>query len=170
MSDAYTVAEKILPRYHDPAAVRHRLWRHIKDVVTEKCMAVGGISVIIAIVLIFFYLLYIVLPLFKPATMERVAEYPPPGDETSETLYVAIEEHNEIGLAITSDARAVFFRTNDGTLMPHQGRGHREVHGRWRHQRHHRDCPDFLLFALYRPAVIQACHDGAGRRVSSARR
>ncbi|MEE8055466.1 MAG: ABC transporter permease subunit [Gammaproteobacteria bacterium] len=117
MSDAYTVAEKILPRYHDPAAVRHRLWRHIKDVVTEKCIAVGGISVIIAIVLIFFYLLYIVLPLFKPATMERVAEYPPPGGDTSETLYVAIEEHNEIGLAITSDARAVFFRTNDGTAL-----------------------------------------------------
>ncbi|MCI0401246.1 MAG: ABC transporter permease subunit [Gammaproteobacteria bacterium] len=117
MARAITPRETVLPRYHDPAAVRHRQWRRLKDLVTEKCVALGGISVIIAIVLIFFYLIYVVVPLFKPATMERVADYPAPGNAASDTLHIAIEEQNEIGLSITSDARAVFFRTKDGSVI-----------------------------------------------------
>jgi ABC-type uncharacterized transport system permease subunit len=43
-----------------------RKWRMLKDKIAQYSMPLGGISIIIAITLIFFYLLYVVLPLFLP--------------------------------------------------------------------------------------------------------
>ena len=45
----------------------HQRWRLIKDNVAGKGVIIGGLSVIVAIVLIFFYLLYVVFPLFGSA-------------------------------------------------------------------------------------------------------
>ena len=83
-------------------------------------MALGGVSVIIAIVLIAFYLLYVVLPMFKPARIEQVASYPLPGGASAETLHYAMEEQHEIGLRVTADGSVVFFRTMDGSLARRQ--------------------------------------------------
>ena len=79
-------------------------------------MAVGGISVIIAIVLIAFYLLYVVIPMFKPASIEQIQDYPVPGSSNSSSLYYAMEEQREIGLRVSSDASAVFFDTASGDI------------------------------------------------------
>ena len=54
----------VLSALNDPAIARHRQWRMFKDKVAKHSITVGGISIIIAISLIFFYLLYVVLPLF----------------------------------------------------------------------------------------------------------
>jgi phosphate transport system permease protein len=108
---------KVLPRFDDPAALRRRRWRGLIDRVTRYVMAVGGISVIGAIVLIFFYLLYVVIPLFRPATVEMRAEYPVPGGAEAETLLLATEEYAEIGLRLTADGRALFFRNKDGSVL-----------------------------------------------------
>ena len=77
-------------------------------------MAIGGISVIIAIVLIAFYLLYVVLPMFKPASIEKIQTYERPGSNTVESLYYALEEQHEVGLRVSSDASVVFFDTESG--------------------------------------------------------
>ena len=116
MSDEAAVT-KILPRFDDPAAVRRRRLRGLIDRVTRYFMAVGGVSVIAAIVLIFFYLLYVVIPLFRPATVEIRAEYPVPGGTDAETLLLATEEYAEIGWRLTADGRALFFRTKDGSVL-----------------------------------------------------
>ena len=83
-------------------------------------MALGGISVIIAIVLIAFYLFYVVLPMFKPSHIEQVASYPVPGGTSIGTSYYAMEEQREIGLRVTADANVVFFKSADGSLIHQQ--------------------------------------------------
>ena len=83
-------------------------------------MALGGISVIIAIVLIAFYLFYVVLPMFKPPHIEQMASYPVPAGVKTGTLYYAMEEQREIGLRVTSGGSAVFFNTADGSLLRQQ--------------------------------------------------
>ncbi len=47
-----------------------------KDRVARHGVMIGGFGVIVAILLIFFYLLYVVFPLLKPASAEHVAELP----------------------------------------------------------------------------------------------
>ena len=92
-------------------------WRLFKDRGVRFGMGVGGISVIVAIALIFFYLLYVVLPLFLPADIEQVASYDVPGGSRDHTLYLAMEEQNEIGMRMTDSGRVVFFNTADGKVI-----------------------------------------------------
>ena len=55
------------------------LWRSRKDRVVRWLIAVGGVSVILAVVLIFFYLLWVVFPLFLPAGARVEAPLSVPG-------------------------------------------------------------------------------------------
>jgi len=84
----------------------------LKDKLARHGVAFGGISVIIAILLIFFYLLYEVFPLFVPASSDRVAEYAVPGG--GNTLAMEIEEQSGMAVRYTSEGRAVFFLTASG--------------------------------------------------------
>ncbi len=104
----------ILPSIDSPASIRRTRRRRLKDLATRYMIGFGGISVIIAIVLIFFYLLYVVFPLFMPGTIERVSHYSVPGDQQSRTLLLAMEEQNEIGVRFSSDGVATFFETRSG--------------------------------------------------------
>ena len=115
MSDVSTTS--LLADFNSAEAQKHRYYRHLKDVMMRYMMALGGISVIIAIVLIAFYLVYVVLPMFKSAHIERVARYPVPAGTKTGSLYYAMEEQREIGLRVTGDGRAVFFNTADGSLV-----------------------------------------------------
>jgi len=112
MSDTHTIIA--LSQFNTAAAQRYRRWRHFKDWITRYVMAFGGISVIVAIALIAFYLLYVVLPMFFPAHIEQVASYALPGNPDAESLFYAMEEQHEIGLRITADGAAVFFDTRTG--------------------------------------------------------
>ncbi len=94
----------------------HRRWRLLEDRWTRNLMAAGGVAVIITILLIFVYLLYVVLPLFASASIQPAASYPVPGGP-AETLSLCTEEYAEIGLRLTGDGRAVFFKTRDGQVI-----------------------------------------------------
>ncbi|MBI2992984.1 MAG: ABC transporter permease subunit [Gammaproteobacteria bacterium] len=109
--------ESLLTNFQSPAALQYRRVRQVRDAATRYVMAVGGISVIVAIVLIAFYLIYVVLPLFYPARVDKVREFAPPGGTGAASLYYAVEEQREIGLRITADGRAVFFRARDGSEL-----------------------------------------------------
>ncbi len=100
-----------------PAASIHRRWRFIKDILARYGVAIGGVGVIVAIVLIFFYLFYIVLPLLKGAEAEPIASYKRPGGPGQETLYLAMEEQAEIAVRFTRSGQAIFFRTTDGGVV-----------------------------------------------------
>ncbi len=95
-------------------------WRLLKDRAVTVWMGIGGISVIVAIALIFFYLLYVVLPLFLPADMDQVARYDLPGGQGDATVYLAMEEQNELASRLTDNGRLIFFKTHDGSLIDEQ--------------------------------------------------
>lgn len=96
---------------------RRRKWRTLKDIAARYSIGFGGISVIIAIVLIFFYLLYVVLPLFASASTTAESKYTLPGGSDYSTELIALEEQNEIGVRFTSDGHAIFFDTKSGSLI-----------------------------------------------------
>lgn len=101
----------------NPATLRRRHVRMLKDKIAERSMTIGGISVIMAVLLIFFYLLYVVLPLFIPASMEKMQQFSLPETSAGKTLHLAIEEKNEVAVRFTEKAHAVFFSVKDGHVI-----------------------------------------------------
>ncbi|NOT85508.1 MAG: ABC transporter permease subunit [Methylococcaceae bacterium] len=99
---------------HTASASYYQRWRLIKDLIARYGILIGGWGVIVAIVLIFFYLLYVVVPLFIPASAKSVAEYQMPAKEKGKTLLLAIEEQNEVAVRFTDQAQAVFFNAHTG--------------------------------------------------------
>lgn len=91
--------------------------RAIKNRITSISMAVGGIGVILSIVLIFFYLAYVVFPLFLSAEMEKSTNYSLPAATQGETLHLAIEEQNRVAVRFTDKAKAVFFNVKTGDVV-----------------------------------------------------
>lgn len=78
-------------------------------------IASGGISAIIAILLIFFYLLYVVIPMFELAEIKESASYNAPGE--GRTLHLGLEEQATTGVRFTSNGHAIFFHTESGDIV-----------------------------------------------------
>lgn len=95
---------------------RHGL-RHFEDRAAAWAISAGGMGVLVAILLIFFYLLYEIVPLFRSADSQPVASYTLPGAETGPPLHLAVEEQNEIGLRLDRSGRALFFRADSGDIV-----------------------------------------------------
>ncbi|MGR9115754.1 MAG: ABC transporter permease subunit [Gammaproteobacteria bacterium] len=105
------------PSQHKSVTGFYAQWRLIKDVLARYGVVVGGLGVIVAIVLIFFYLLYVVLPLFIPPTADSVADYNVPEHGQGKTLLLAMEEQNEIGARITDQGGVFFFEVATGKMI-----------------------------------------------------
>ena len=89
-------------------------FRNLKDQSLRGVVTLGGNFVIVAILLIFIYLLYVVAPMFESAEANSVASYPLPGE--GKTLSLALEEQNEVGVRFTDAAQAVFFSVETGKI------------------------------------------------------
>jgi len=94
---------------------RYRQWRWIKDRLARYGIGMGGVSAIVAIVLIFFYLLWVALPLFRPAELSEQVDYPTPA--TARALHLAMEEQAEIGSRFDDSGTVTFFATNTGRTV-----------------------------------------------------
>ena len=92
-----------------------RRWRQFKDRAARVTVFAGGLSVIGALVLIFVYLFYVVLPLFAPAGMQTVASYAMPVE--GEPMLLSIEEQAEIGMALPASGNIQFFSVADGSRL-----------------------------------------------------
>lgn len=102
---------------HMSSAAGLSAWRMTKDVLARYGVAMGGIGVIIALLLIFLYLFSVVIPLFRPARITSEVSYHIPGPARSKTLYLAMEEQNEIGSRFTDDGKITFFDTSTGYIV-----------------------------------------------------
>lgn len=87
-------------------------WRMLKDHAARHAVGIGGISVIVAIILIFVYLLYVVIPMFEGAEIQEVATYTLPAQD--EALYYAMEEQAEVGMQVDKNGKVLFFKTETG--------------------------------------------------------
>jgi phosphate transport system permease protein len=92
--------------------------RMFKDKLAGYLVGLGGVSVIFAIALIFFYFLYVVIPLFQSADVNKEAEYTLQGQ--GNVLAMSMEEQTEIGTVFSSAASIRFFNTNNGEVIKTQ--------------------------------------------------
>ncbi len=95
----------------------YQRWRRIKDKIAQLSVIAGGLGVIGAIVLIFFYLLYVVFPLFLAAETHPLKSYPVPEQQLGKTLLLASEEQNEVGVRFTDQGQAIFFSMATGKTL-----------------------------------------------------
>ncbi len=104
--------EKILARQ----SFRRRL-RYFNDQLARVSIAAGGVGVIIAILLIFVYLLFEVIPLFQRAEVKHLAEYRLQGADDAALLHLAVEEQSEVGMRLDEKGVITFFGVADGSLI-----------------------------------------------------
>lgn len=97
------------------AATRRRHWRQWKDRATTATITAGGVSVLIAILLIFFYLLYEILPLFESARVDAAGDYSISAEDRP--LFLAVEEQAEVGLRIGASGSVLFFNARTGDAI-----------------------------------------------------
>lgn len=83
--------------------------RALKDRLAKYFVSLGGVSVIIAIMLIFFYLLSVVVPMFESADIRQQHQYAAPGD--GKTLLLGMEEQGTMAVRFTDQGEAIFFDT-----------------------------------------------------------
>lgn len=77
-------------------------------------IGLGGISVIFAIVLIFFYLLWVVAPIFSSPEANALTKLQLPLEEGVSSRYIGVEESGHIGVRINSNGEIQFFDIADG--------------------------------------------------------
>jgi len=92
--------------------------RIFKDKLAAIVVGFGGVSVIFAIALIFFYFLYVVIPLFQSADQQQLGEYSVSVE--GQVLALAIEEQTEVGVIFHDKPGIDFFRTKSGKVFTSQ--------------------------------------------------
>ena len=106
--------DSVLPAADSPVAIRRRKWRELKDRLARYGVAVGGMAVIFAIVLIFFYLLYVVLPLFHGADIATKVEF---NSQKNTATHLTLNEYNDVALSLDMQGQARFFAADSGETM-----------------------------------------------------
>lgn len=88
--------------------------RTFKDHAAKWVVWVGGLGVIAALMLIFFYLVSEVAPLFAGPEVKARSVFTMPGEGRS--LYTAVEEQGEIGMRVSDRGEVTFFSVADGSV------------------------------------------------------
>ncbi|MCB1666237.1 MAG: ABC transporter permease subunit [Pseudomonadales bacterium] len=100
----------------DSATLARRKFRHFKDKLAGVSIAVGGLGVIAAVLLIFLYLIYEVMPLFRSALIQDISEFRLEAPHSENVLHLAVEERLEVAMRLGDDGEALFFDTANGQL------------------------------------------------------
>ncbi|MCO8165654.1 ABC transporter permease subunit [Pseudomonas sp. 21LCFQ02] len=104
--------------FNTPAMQRKRRARAFKDRLTRWYVALGGMAVLAAITLIFFYLAWVVAPLFKGASLNVAAPMTPAWMQAAgKPLMISIEEQNQVGMRISDQGQAIFFDVSSGAQL-----------------------------------------------------
>jgi phosphate transport system permease protein len=96
---------------------RFHRWRARKDRFIRRFIGFGGISVILAVGLIFFYLLWVVFPLLLPAHAKLAQVSDRAAWQRDDVLYLSLEEQLTVGLRVSSHGHAEFFNVVDDSLL-----------------------------------------------------
>lgn len=102
---------------NDPALSRTRQRRKLLDKFADWGIGLGGVSIILAVCLIFFYLLYEVLPLFKSAEMSLQHKWTYHDDQANELLDQYLDEQKALSLNVYKTGQLKFISTLNGKLI-----------------------------------------------------
>ena len=104
--------------FNTPALQRKRRIRALKDNLARWYVSIGGLAVLGAICLIFFYLAQVVTPMFQGAELDaRDAQQPAWLAGAGEPLLLAMEEQNQVAMRLGSDATVRFFSVKTGEAI-----------------------------------------------------
>ena len=104
--------------FNTPALQRKRRLRALKDRMARWYVSVGGLAVLGAITLIFFYLAHVVLPMFQGAELEsRKAQQPAWLAEAQAPLLLAVEEQNQVAMRLDTSGAVQFFELKTGEAL-----------------------------------------------------
>ncbi|MDO7909696.1 ABC transporter permease subunit [Pseudomonas monteilii] len=105
--------------FNTPELQRKRRLRALKDRFTRWYVLVGGLAVLAAITLIFFYLAYVVLPLFQGAELTSKKALTPTWlqQDAGKPLMIALEEQNLVGMRVSDKGQVLFFDTKTGEAL-----------------------------------------------------
>ncbi|MCR8922899.1 ABC transporter permease subunit [Dasania sp. GY-MA-18] len=92
-------------------------WRKAKDSLANLVISAGGMGVLMAILLIFFYLFYEIMPLFKSAHIQPQSSYELSAVDSSDSLFLAMEEQAEVALMLNRAGQAQFFNAATGASV-----------------------------------------------------
>ncbi|WP_019529251.1 ABC transporter permease subunit [Dasania marina] len=92
-------------------------WRKAKDTLANLVISAGGMGVLMAILLIFFYLFYEIMPLFKSAQLQQQSSYELSNVDSSDSLFLAMEEQAEVALMVNRAGQAHFFNAATGETI-----------------------------------------------------
>lgn len=93
---------------------RFHRWRARKDSLARWIIAIGGIGVIAAVGLIFFYLLWVIFPLFTPAAVEIHSAGGDAYGYDRRPVWLSLEEQVEVAFRISGDGTASFYEVENG--------------------------------------------------------
>lgn len=100
-----------------PTFKKRMMRRRLKDHTAKYGISVGGVGIIFAVFLIMFFLLYVVLPMFMPASMEKRNAFMIPGAVDDPSVYYAVDDYNEIAVRLTESGRIVGMSLRDGEVL-----------------------------------------------------
>ncbi|MEL4279509.1 MULTISPECIES: ABC transporter permease subunit [Shewanella] len=90
--------------------------RAFKDKAAQIGVTIGGTMVFVALLLIFFYLLYVIKPIFDSADVTSVKSVSYQHAEVA-TLMVGADEQNEVMYRVAADGQVDFYTVADGSLL-----------------------------------------------------
>lgn len=110
-SETMTATSKSLGLdFNTPALKRKRRIRALKDRFARWAVSIGGMAVLGAITLIFFYLAYVVMPMFQGASLEsRDPVQAQWLKEKAAPLLLTVEEQNKMGMRLDQSGLVQFF-------------------------------------------------------------
>ena len=101
--------------FNTPELQRKRRIRAFKDHLTRWYVFIGGLAVLGAITLIFFFLGYVVYPLFQGADLNpKQAITPVWMQDAGKPLMLSIEEQNQVGMRVSDKGMVLFFNAKNG--------------------------------------------------------
>ncbi|WP_313086015.1 ABC transporter permease subunit [Pseudomonas sp.] len=104
--------------FNTPALKRKRRVRALKDKLARWYVSIGGLAVLGAITLIFFYLAQVVVPMFQGAELEaREVQQPAWLADAGEPLMLAVEEQNQVAMRLGRDGLVRFFSLASGESL-----------------------------------------------------
>lgn len=104
--------------FNTPVLLRKRRNRALKDRMARWYVSIGGLAVLATITLIFFYLAYVVMPIFSGADLTaHKAQQPAWLADQGDALMLAIEEQNKVAMRLNSKGHVQFFKLKDGALL-----------------------------------------------------
>lgn len=88
--------------------------RNFKDRFASYGISIGGVAVITAVMLIMFFLLYVVVPLFSSSDVHETHRYGLPGTVQEKTLYYGVDEYKEGAVRFTQSGKWIGFDLKTG--------------------------------------------------------